>query len=58
MENLPALLESSFRVSDEQFSTSTIHPRFSQYKTRHKGSADQEVRRLEQLSRQKEYGCF
>ena len=54
MEGLPALLEDSFRVSDEKYATSTVHPRFSQYKCRQAGQSDQEVRRATQLSKQKQ----
>ncbi len=55
-DDLVDMLHSSgFVVSDEPYSTSTDHPRFSQYKNRGKPDDSQEKRRRELLERQKRY---
>ena len=54
MEELTGLLEGSFKVSSDFYSTSGVHPRFSQYKTRTYASPDQESRRQSRLEQQQQ----
>ena len=55
MDELAGLLESSFQVSNDQYSTSAIHPRYSQYKLKTATSSDQEIRRKRILQQQKQW---
>lgn len=55
MEDLAGRLEGSFNVSNDKYSTSGVHPRFSQFKSKTAGPSDQEVRRQRRLEQQKEW---